>query len=69
MNGQFPAGPSMHSDKVKNWSDGTIYHVITYGQNVMPAYANQLTKDERWAIIHYIRALQRSLSPKESDLK
>lgn len=69
LNGQFPAGLTMHSDKVKKWADGNIYHVITYGQNVMPAYAKQLTKDERWAIIHYIRALQRSLSPKESDLK
>ena len=69
LNAQFPAGPTMHSAKVKDWSDGRIYHVITHGQNVMPPYAQQLTKDERWAIIHYIRALQRSLSPKESDLQ
>lgn len=69
LRGQFPAGPTLHSSKVKDWKDGNIYHVITFGQNVMPAYAKQLTKDERWAIVHYIRALQRSLSPKESDLK
>jgi len=69
LHGKFPAGPTLHSNKVKDWSDGRLYHVITFGQNVMPAYAKQLTKDERWAIIHYIRALQRSLSPKETDLK
>ncbi len=65
----YPAGPSLHSPKVAEWKDGHIYHVITYGQNVMPSYAKQLTKDERWAVIHYIRALQRSQNPKETDLK
>lgn len=69
LHGKFPAGSSLHSSKIKDWSDGRIYHVITYGQNVMPSYAKQLTKDERWAIVHYIRALQRSLSPKESDMQ
>lgn len=65
----FPAGKSLHSKTVANWTDGRIYHVITYGQNVMPAYAKQLTKEERWAVVHYIRALQRSLNPKETDNK
>lgn len=70
LNGKFPAGPTLHSKKVaQEWSDGRIYHVITYGQNSMPSYTRQLTKDERWAVIHYIRALQRSLNPKESDLQ
>lgn len=70
LNGQYPAPPTLHSNKVMNeWSDGRIYHVITYGQNVMPSYAKQLTKDERWAVIHYIRALQRSVNPKETDLE
>lgn len=70
LHGQFPSPPTLHSKKVaEEWSDARIYHVITYGQNVMPSYAKQLTKDERWAIIHYIRALQRSLNPKESDLQ
>lgn len=69
LNDQFPAPPTLHSKKlIQEWSDGRIYHVITYGQNIMPPYAKQLTKDERWAIVHYIRALQRSLNPKESDL-
>jgi len=66
----YPAPPTLHSKKlVEEWSDGRLYHVITYGQNIMPGYAKQLTKDERWAVIHYIRALQRSLNPKETDLQ
>ncbi len=69
LNGKFPAPPTLHSKKVSEWTDANIYHVITEGQNVMPSYAKQLTRDERWAVVHYIRALQRSLKPKETDLQ
>lgn len=70
LQGQYPAPPTLHTKKlIEEWNDARIYHVITYGQNIMPAYDKQLTKDERWAVVHYIRALQRSLNPKESDLQ
>jgi len=69
LRGQFPNPPSLHSEKVRTWKDGRIYAVIMDGQNVMPSYANLLDSDERWAVIHYIRALQRSLNAKESDIK
>ncbi len=69
LNGQFPNPPSLHSEKVRNWSDGRIYHVIVEGQNVMPSYAKQLTEKERWSIILYIRALQRSLNAKQEDVQ
>jgi mono/diheme cytochrome c family protein len=69
LRGQFPNPPTLMSDKVRNWPDGNIYHVITEGQNVMPSYAGQVSRDERWAIVHYIRALQRAQYAKESDLK
>lgn len=69
LRGQFPNPPTLHSDKVRNWPDGNIYHVITDGQNVMPSYASQVSRDDRWAIILYIRALQRAQNAKESDLK
>ncbi|HTY35912.1 MAG TPA: quinol:electron acceptor oxidoreductase subunit ActD [Bacteroidota bacterium] len=69
LRGQFPNPPTLHSDKVRNWPDGNIYHVITEGQNVMPSYATQVARDDRWAIILYIRALQRAQHAKESDLK
>ncbi|MCX8057766.1 MAG: DUF3341 domain-containing protein [Ignavibacteria bacterium] len=69
LRGQFPNPPTLHSDKLRNMKDGGIYHIITDGQNVMPSYASQITEEERWAIVHYIRVLQRSLNPKESDLR
>ncbi len=68
MNGQFPNPPSLHSQKLRDWTDGRIYHVIQVGQNVMPSYSSQMSNNEKWATILYIRALQRSLNAKESDL-
>lgn len=68
LNGQFPNPPTLHSDKVRNWPDGNIYHVITEGQNVMPSYQYQISREERWAIVHYVRALQRAHHAKETDL-
>jgi hypothetical protein len=29
-----------------------------YGKNVMGSYADKLSYDERWNVIHYIRSLQ-----------
>jgi mono/diheme cytochrome c family protein len=69
LQGQFPSPPTLHSDKVRKWPDGRIYHVITEGQNAMPSYAPQLSQEDRWAIINYIRVLQRAQNVKESDLK
>ncbi len=67
LRGLFPNPPTLHSKKVRNWPDGRLYHVITFGQNVMPSYAKQLSRDERWAVINYIRTLQRAFNPKEED--
>lgn len=69
LNGQFPNPPTLHSGKSRNWADGNIFHVITNGQNVMPSYSKQISKDDRWAIIHYFRALQRSQNALDSDIQ
>ncbi len=65
--GQFPPGPTLHSARVIGFSDGKIYNIITNGQNAMPSYAYQITRNERWAIINYIRVLQRAQNPKPTD--
>lgn len=66
---KFPRPPSLQSEKVRDWPDGRIYHVITMGQNLMPSYASQIVPEDRWAIIHYIRALYRAKHPTAADLK
>lgn len=65
----FPRPPSLQSDKIRGFPDGSIFHIITRGQNIMPSYASQISPDDRWAVIHYIRVLQRSKHPTPEDLK
>jgi cytochrome c553 len=38
--------------------DGTMFHSITYGKNLMGGYASQVTRAQRWMIVKYIRTLQ-----------
>jgi mono/diheme cytochrome c family protein len=40
--------------------DGEIFHTITYGKNLMGAYGSTVNPRDRWAIIAYLRALQRA---------
>ncbi len=68
LRGQFPNPPTLHSTRAREFSDGMIYHIITNGQNVMPSYASQITREERWSIVNYIRVLQRAKNAKDSDL-
>ncbi|MBX7046953.1 MAG: DUF3341 domain-containing protein [Ignavibacteria bacterium] len=68
LNGQFPNPPTLHSKKVREWADGNIYNVMTNGQNTMPSYAKQISRDDRWAIVNYIRVLQRAENAKDTDL-
>lgn len=65
---KFPMPPSILSAKVTAWPDGRIYHVITRGQNLMPNYASQILPEDRWAAIHYVRALERAANPRPQDL-
>ncbi len=68
LQGQFPPGPTLHSARVIGFSDGKLYNIITNGQNgIMPSYTYQTTREERWAIVNYIRVLQRAQNPKPSD--
>ena len=69
MNGQFPNPPALHSNRARDFSDGMIYHIMTNGQNIMPSYASQVTREERWAIVNYIRVLQRAKNANDSDLE
>ncbi|MCA8916049.1 MAG: cytochrome c [Planctomycetes bacterium] len=41
------------------WKDGELFHIVTYGFNTMPSYANQLEYNDRWKLISYLRELQK----------
>ena len=66
---KFPAPPSLLTEKIVQWEDGRIYHMITKGRGNMPSYAFQLESSQRWAIVHYLRVLYRAAHPQPQDLE
>lgn len=51
-------GPPPMYSTLKNLPDGKMFHTITYGKGIMGSHASQVSKEERWKIILYIRKLQ-----------
>lgn len=66
---KFPRPPSLQSEKLRKFPDGNLYFIITRGQNLMSSYSGQIKQEDRWAVVHYLRALQRSKNPSAEDLK
>ena len=54
----FTPARSFHDPRLRDASAGHFFEVITQGFGQMPSYANQLSEQDRWAVIAYIRALQ-----------
>jgi mono/diheme cytochrome c family protein len=59
---------SLHLDTVRERADGYLFNVITNGVRNMPAYGPQVNVADRWAIVAYIRALQRSQNATPEDV-
>lgn len=58
-NAKYPAAPANFlQGEFPDASNGRYYHGIMYGKNVMGGYADKLSYEERWQVIHWIRALQ-----------
>lgn len=56
---KLPGPPPAYSGPVlKNLSEGKMFHSITYGKNLMGEHASQLSPQQRWNIISYIKTLQ-----------
>ena len=51
---------SLHQQRLREMSDGEIYNTIVNGKNTMLGYGASVQVPDRWAIVGYIRALQRS---------
>jgi len=61
------APPNLIEKSKRDLPDGTIFNVITNGYGLMNGYAADLTTEERWAVVLYLRALQRSQSTVLAD--
>ncbi len=56
---KYPVGPkNFLEDGMSAAGNGRYYLAIMYGKNLMGAYADKLSYEERWQVIHYIRSLQ-----------
>ena len=65
--GYAPAG-NFHTARLQNAPLGHFYNVIANGYGAMPDYASQLTTENRWAVVAYIKALQLSQNASQADV-
>jgi mono/diheme cytochrome c family protein len=56
---KYPAAPkNLIGDEMISAGNGRYYFSIMYGKNMMGSYAEKLSFEERWQVIHYVRSLQ-----------
>jgi mono/diheme cytochrome c family protein len=65
--GMFPPA-DFSQERLRNIEDGHFYDVMTNGLRNMPSYKSQIPVADRWAIINYIRVLQRSQTASAKDV-
>ena len=65
--GLVPA-PTYHDDRLRAVEDGYLFDVISNGVRTMQGYGYQVSAEDRWAIVAYVRALQRSQHASASDV-
>jgi mono/diheme cytochrome c family protein len=53
------ATANLHDPRIVKMADGEIFNTVTGGKNTMMGYADKLEPGDRWAVIAYVRALQR----------
>jgi mono/diheme cytochrome c family protein len=59
---------TLQDDRIRTMADGEIFNTITHGKNTMMAYGPRITVADRWAIVCYLRALQRSQHATAADV-
>jgi hypothetical protein len=59
---------NFHDARIRTMPDGQIFNTITLGKNTMGAYGSNVSVEDRWAIIAYIRALERADGASVNDV-
>jgi hypothetical protein len=60
--------PSLHIERLQAATPGYMFEVITNGFGVMYDFSDRISVEDRWAIIAYLRALQRSQNATVKDV-
>ena len=58
---------SLHERTVRDQPLGEIYNTITHGRATMAPYGDKISIEDRWAIVAYVKALQRSQDAQVED--
>lgn len=56
--GKVPAVANLTLAQYVKMPVGTMFHSITYGKGNMGSYASQLTREQRWMVIQYVKQHQ-----------
>jgi mono/diheme cytochrome c family protein len=64
---KIQAIPSLSSARARGYSDGRLYRIISHGMGRMWSYKSQLQPMERWAVVNYVRVIQRAKNPEPWD--
>ncbi len=67
--GKIPAVANLTLKQYVEMPVGTMFHSITYGKNNMASYASQLTREQRWMVIQYVKSQQLQLSAAADSTK
>ncbi len=59
---------TLQDERIRKMADGEIFNTITNGKNTMMSYGGNVPVADRWAIITYVRALQRSQNAAAADV-
>lgn len=59
---------NMHDKEIRERPVGHLYNTITNGIRTMPSYGDKLSVDDRWAVVAYVRALQRTQRAAPGDV-
>ncbi len=62
------ATPTFHDDRLRQIAEGDIFNTITNGKNTMLSYADKVDPSDRWAVVAYVRALQRAQGGSVADV-
>lgn len=64
----FKQAASFHVDRLRTMPVGYFFDVITNGFGAMPEYKMQITPEDRWRVVAFVRALQLSHNAAQTDV-
>jgi mono/diheme cytochrome c family protein len=51
---------NLHDKRIVEMADGEMFDTVTYGKGLMGGYSGEMVAEDRWAVIAYLRVLQRA---------